>query len=123
MGRAVQVKFGRQEYPSKKAAIRHFMVHRESVKEWGTISEGTLFDDLKELYLSYCEADESWEYDGREITEFSVDHEPRQNGDTWASHLCYWVHFSITDKIPFSFRLAVENIVKSSSKEAGYLMN
>ncbi|WP_272570259.1 hypothetical protein [Providencia sp. PROV255] len=117
MGRSVQVKFGRQEYPSKKAAIQHFMVHRDSVREWGAISGGTLFDDLKELYLAYCEADESWDYDGREITEFSVDYEPRQNGDAWASHLCYWVHFSTTDKIPFSVRLAVETIVKAASKK------
>ncbi|WP_311754953.1 hypothetical protein [Proteus terrae] len=58
--------------------------------------------------MSYYEADESWEFDRREITEFSVDYEPRQNGDAWASHLCYWVHFSATDKTPFSVQLAVE---------------
>lgn len=115
MGRSIQVKIGQKEFKSKKAAVSHFMDQREAVKEKGPLKEGHFFDELKALYLNYCSACESWGLNGRTITSFTVDLEPRQNGQTWASHLCYWVHFSEKQARPFSIREAVDEIVKAAA--------
>lgn len=117
MGRGIPVNIGQLTFASKKAAVRHFMDQRDEVREWGPLTGGSLFDELKTLHLRYCECTPGWALNGRVITAFSVDYEPRQNGQTWASRLCYWVHFSEKQKRPFSVREAVDEIVKATAAE------
>ncbi|ECZ6324421.1 hypothetical protein C5G84_02140 [Salmonella enterica] len=116
MGRSTKVVINGREFPSKKAAVGHFMDKRETVKEAGPLKEGELFDELRELYLRYCEVT-SFDLNGRIIYAFSVDYEPRQNGQTWASHLCYWVHFSPKQSLSFSVREAVDEIAKTAAEQ------
>lgn len=113
MGRAIPVKIGQKEFKSKKAAVSYFMDQQESVKERGPLKEGPFFEELKALYLHYCDCCESWGLNGRTITSFTVDVEPRQNGQTRASNLCYRVHFSEKRSRPFPVKDAVEEIAKS----------
>lgn len=101
----------------KKAAVSYFMDQREAVKETGQLNEGNFLEELNALYLKYCDCCESWGLNGRTITSFTVDLEPRQNGQTWASHLCYWVHFSEKQARPFSVREAVDEIAKAGAKQ------
>ncbi|EOG8104235.1 hypothetical protein ACLIUO_004600 [Enterobacter ludwigii] len=117
MGRSVPVKIGQKEFKSKKAAVSYFMDQREVVKEKGPLKEGPFFEELKALYLNYFDCCESWGLNGRIITSFTVDLEPRQNGQTWASHLCYWVHFSEKQARPFSVREAVEEIARTAAAD------
>lgn len=117
MGRAVKVNIGERQFASKKAAVSYFMDQREAVKEKGALKEGNFFEELKALYLKYCDCCESWGLNGRTITSFTVDFEPRQNGQTWASHLCYWVHFSEKQARPFSVREAVDEIAKAAAEQ------
>jgi len=114
MGRSIPVKIGQKEFKSKKAAVSYFMAQREAVKENGPLKEGSFIEELKALYLNYCDCCESWGLNGRTITSFTVDLEPRQNGLTWASHLCYWVYFSQKQARPISVREAVDEISKSA---------
>ncbi|MBI6139903.1 hypothetical protein JEQ04_18830 [Serratia plymuthica] len=115
MGRSKPVKIGQKEFKSKKAAVDYFMDQREAVKTVGPLKEGELFDELRDLYLRYCKATR-FDLNGRVIYAFSVDYEPRQNGQAWASHLCYWVHFSPKDQLSFSVREAVDEITKASAE-------
>lgn len=117
MGRSIPVKIGERQFSSKTAAKRYFMDQREAVKEKWPLKEGNFFEELKALYLNYCDCCESWGLNGRTITSFTVDFEPRQNGQTWASHLCYWVHFSEKQVRPFSVREAVDEIAKAAAAQ------
>lgn len=117
MGQAILVNIGEQEFLSKKAAINYFMQHRDNVREWGSITGGSLFEALKALYLSYCESSQDRALNSRVIMAFSVDYEPQKNGQACTSHLCYWVHFSKKQKIPFSIQEAVYSIVKATASE------
>jgi hypothetical protein len=117
MGRAVKVNIGDRQFASKKAAVSYFMDQREAVKEKGPLKEGDFFEELKALYLNYCERCENWGLNGRTITSFTVDFESRQNGQSWASHLCYWVNFSEKQARPFSIREAVDVIAKTTATE------
>lgn len=92
------------------------MGQRESVKAAGPVTEGALFEELKELYLRFYEACENWDLNGRAITAFSVDYEPRQNGQTWAAHLCYWAQFSPKDRLSFSISEAVGELAKAENQ-------
>ena len=116
MGRSVKVKIGGREFASKKAAVDYFMDQREAVKGSGPLREGQFFDELLELYTRYCEVT-NWELSNRVIYAFSVDYEPRKNGQTWASHLCYWVQFSPKDKLSFSVSEAVDEIAKAAAEQ------
>lgn len=116
MGRSVKVKIGGREFASKKAAVDYFMDQREAVKGSGPLREGQFFDELLELYTRYCEVT-NWELSNRVIYAFSVDYEPRKNGQIWASHLCYWVQFSPKDKLSFSVREAVDEIAKAAAEQ------
>ncbi|KKF38616.1 hypothetical protein SJZ84_20585 [Hafnia paralvei] len=117
MGRPIPVKIGEIQFSSKTTAKRYFMDQREAVKEKGSLKEGNFFEVLKALYLNYCDCCESWGLNGRTITSFTVDFEPRQNGQTWASHLCNWVHFSEKQARPFSVREAVDEIAKAAAAQ------
>lgn len=114
MGRSVKVEISGREFASKKAAVSYYMDLREAVKETGPLKDGEFFEELKDLYVRYCEATK-FELNGRVIYGFGVDYEPRQSGQTWASHLCYWVHFSPKQKLSFSVREAVDAIVKAEA--------
>lgn len=115
MGRAIRVIIGRREFASKKAAVDYFMDQRESVRKSGLLREGEFFEELTELHKRYCELTK-WEMSNRVIYAFSVDYEPRKNGQTWASHLCYWVHFSPEQKWSFSVREAVDEIARTAAE-------
>jgi len=115
MGRAIRVIIGRREFASKKAAVDYFMDQRESVKKSGLLCEGEFFEELIELHKRYCELTE-WELSNRVIYVFSVDYEPRKSGQSWASHLCYWVHFSLEQKLSFSVREAVDEIARTAAE-------
>lgn len=114
MGRSVRVNIGGREFPSKKAAVDYFMDQREAAKKSGPVREGHFFDELRELYTRYCEITQ-WDLSNRVIYAFSVDYEPRRNGRSWSSRLCYWVQFSPKDKLSFSVREAVDEIAKATA--------
>lgn len=116
MGRFVKVKIGVTDFPSKKAAVYYFMDQREAAKRSGPVREGDFFEELRELYTRFCEITKR-DLSNRVIYAFSVDYEPRKNGQTWASHLCYWVQFSPKDKLSFSVREAVDEIAKAAATE------
>lgn len=46
---------GQKEFKSQKAGVNHFMDQREAVKTAGPFKKGELFDELRDLYLRYCE--------------------------------------------------------------------
>jgi len=110
----MKVTIGEREFDSKKAAVNYFMDQREAVKASGLVREGEFFEELTELYTRFCELTE-WDLSNRVIYAFSVDYEPRKNGQSWASHLCYWVQFSPKEKLSFSIREAVDEISKASA--------
>lgn len=114
MGRSISVKIGQTEFKSKKAAVDYFMDLREAMKESGPLKDGKMFDELHDLYLRYCEATD-FALNGKVVQAFSVDYEPRKNGDTWAAYLCYWVHFSEKQKWTFSIDKAVTAVVKAGN--------
>ncbi|WP_413484571.1 hypothetical protein [Morganella psychrotolerans] len=116
MGRSISVKIGQREFPSKKAAVDYFMNQRETVKQAGLLREGTFFEELRELYTRYCDATK-WDLSNRVIYAFSVDYEARQNSQKWSNHPCYFVQFSPKDKLAFSVREAVDEIVKAEAAE------
>lgn len=116
MVRSVRVNIGGRIFASKKAAVDYFMSQRETVKNSGPVREGQFFDELKELYTRYCVITK-WDLSNRLIHAFSVDYEARKNGLAWASHLCYWVHFSPKDKLSFSVQKAVNKIAKADATE------
>lgn len=116
MGHAIKVNIAGREFPSKKAAVDYFMDQCEAVKKTGPVREGHLFEALRELYTRYCEITK-WDLSNRVIYAFSVDYEPRPVGQTYASHLCYWVHFSPEQKWSFSVKRAVNEIVKAAAAE------
>ncbi|WP_337263622.1 MULTISPECIES: hypothetical protein [unclassified Serratia (in: enterobacteria)] len=116
MGRSIPVNIGQQTFASQKAAVSYFMDQREAIKEKGPVKDGAFFDELKDLYNRYCDCSPEWDRPGLVIQTFFVDHEPRKNGQTWASHLCYWVRFSPKQALPFSVEKAVKAIVKASAE-------
>ncbi|WP_300002270.1 hypothetical protein [uncultured Cedecea sp.] len=113
MGRSIPVKFSQKEFKSKKATVAYFKDQREVVKESGPIREGSFFEELKELYVRYCEITQ-WNLNNREIYAFSVDYETRHTGQNYGTHLCYWVHFSPKDRLSFSVEKAVDAIVNTA---------
>lgn len=115
MANAVQIRS--KDFPTQGKAIDYFMLKCEEVKASGPITTGEYFEELRDLYTRYCEST-NWDLNGREITAFSVDYEPRKNRQIWSSHLCYWVHFSAKQALAFSVEKAVKAIVKTSA-EAG----
>ncbi|HBC0040227.1 TPA: hypothetical protein JGA48_004526 [Salmonella enterica] len=116
MGRSIPVKIGQNEFESKKNAVNYFMGKREAVKSMGLLKEGGLFDELSDLYLRYCEIT-GHPLGNLEIYAFSVDYEPRKNGQTWASHLCYKVQLSNGELRPFSVKKAIDAIVNVAVAE------
>lgn len=111
MGRSVKVDIAGREFASKKEAVSYFMDLREQIKASGPLTEGTLFDELKDLYSRYCNASPGWELDGRNIVAFIVDYELRQNGK-YVQHLCYKVKFTNQELRPFSVDKAISAITK-----------
>ncbi|WP_346707704.1 hypothetical protein [Escherichia coli] len=71
MRRSVSLKIGQKEFKSQKAAVGYFMDQREAVKAVGPLKKGELFDELRDLYLRYCEI-EDYSLGNREIYAFSV---------------------------------------------------
>lgn len=116
MGRSTRVIIRGREFASKTAAVDYFMDQRESVKRSGLVREGELFEALTDLYTRFCELTK-WDLSNRVIYAFSVDYEPRKNGQTWASRLCYWVHFSPEQKWSFSVSKAVDEIARATAAE------
>lgn len=116
MGRSMNVKIGGREFPSKKAAVDYFKDQRKEIKTSGPVTEGTLFDELTDLYSRYCLASPGWELNGRNIVAFVVDYELRQNGQ-YAQHLCYKVQFSNQELRPFSVEKAIDAIIKAAAKQ------
>ncbi|WP_338634646.1 hypothetical protein V6L80_00145 (plasmid) [Erwinia persicina] len=64
MGKNILITINGISYPSKVAAVRHFIKRRD---EHGTakIESGPFFDDLKALFVRYCELCPGWELNGR----------------------------------------------------------
>mgnify|MGYP000853269254 CR=1 FL=1 len=112
MGLSVKVTISGREFASKKAAVVYFMDQRKEVKASGPVTEGMLFDELKDLYCRYCNTSPSWELNGRNIVAFVVDYELRQSGQ-YAQHLCYKVAFSNNELRPFSIDKAVTAVIKT----------
>lgn len=115
MGRSVSVRIGGKNFTSKKLALSYFMDQRETVKKSGPIREGQLFEELRALYLRYCEITD-YPLGNREIYAFSVDYETRHTNQNYGTHLCYWVQFSPKDRLSFSIREAVDEIAKAAAE-------
>lgn len=113
MGRSIPVKIGERQFSSKTAAKRYFMDQREVVKKADPIREGQLFDELRALYLRYCEIT-NYPLGNREIYAFSVGYETRHTDQNYGTYLCYWVHFSPKDGLSFSLPDAVDEIAKAA---------
>lgn len=118
MGRSIHVRIGQKNFESKKAAVSYFLDQREVIKASGPVTEGELFDDLKELYTRFCDASPGWEFNGRNILAFIVEYELRQVGQQYANHLCFKVKFSNNELRPFSIDKAI-NAVASAATDAG----
>lgn|GEM_PF-826376 len=118
MGRSIPVKIGQKEFKSKKAAVDYFMDQREAVKAVGPLKDGKLFDELRDLYLRYCEITDH-RLGNREVYSFSVNYETRHTDQNYGAYLCYWVHFSPkdTDGLSFSVREAVNEIAKAAAEQ------
>jgi hypothetical protein len=118
MGRSVPVKIGQKDFKSKKATVDYFMDQREAIKAVSPLKEGELFDELRDLYLRYCEITD-YPLGNREIYAFSVNYETRHTDQNYGTYLCYWVHFSPkdTDGLSFSVREAVDAIAKAAATE------
>jgi len=82
----------------------------------GAITGGPLFEELKTLYLRYCEITR-FSLGNREIYAFSVDYETRHTDQNYGTHLCYWLQFSPKDRLSFSVRKAVDEIAKAAAAE------
>lgn len=117
MRRSVSLKIGQKEFKSQKAAVGYFMDQREAVKAVGPLKKGELFDELRDLYLRYCEI-EDYSLGNREIYAFSVNYETRHTDQNYGTYLCYWVHFSPkdTDGLSFSVRRAVRAIASVAAE-------
>ncbi|BCQ37369.1 MULTISPECIES: hypothetical protein [Erwinia] len=115
MGRGNPVIINGKSFPSKTAAKNHFMNQRERVKADGPLKSGELYEDLLDLYMNYVALHPEHALNGRRITAFSVDFEPRENAGRWGSYLCYWVEFSATQKKPFSLPGAVDDIAAAQA--------
>lgn len=70
----------------------------------------------EDLFSRYCEKSPGWELNGRLITAFLVDFEPRKNNGVWASYPCYKVHFSNNETRPFSIKKALHRYKNTASK-------
>ncbi|SMG57025.1 hypothetical protein [Cedecea sp. NFIX57] len=109
MGKSILISINGISYPSKAAAVRHFMQRRD---EHGTdkIESGSFFLDLKTLFVLYCECSPGWELNGRLVNSFSVKAEKRLTGKGWVTTYCYEVHLSNGEQRPFSVENAVNAI-------------
>lgn len=110
MGKAKSVAIAGRHFTTQRDAISYFMNQREALLTTKEFSSGELFDTLNDLYTRYCDNSPGWELNGRLITAFSVEFEPRCNDGVWASHPCYKVHFSNREIRPFSIEKAVKAI-------------
>lgn len=115
MGRAKPVTIDGMPFSTKGKAQAYFMDERDRIKQNGPVTEGDFFEKLKDLYTRYCEYSPGYELNGREIKEFFVDYEPRENQDNWGSYLCYWVRFTNDEKLPFSVPNAITVIINNES--------
>lgn len=112
MPRGIPIKIGRREFKSATAATDYFLKQRDAVNALGLLREGPLFDELRELYLRYCEST-NYDLGNREIYAFSVEYETRHTDGIYGTHLCYWVHYSPKSKQAFSVRKAPPAIAKA----------
>lgn len=115
MKRGITVVINGKSFASKTSAKKHFMDQRERVKADGPLKSGELYEDLLDLYMNYIDIHPEHALNGRRITAFSVDFEPRENAGQWSSYLCYWVEFSTTQKKPFSLPGAVDDIAAAQA--------
>lgn len=115
MGKALRITLGQRTFTSKKAAAAYYMDQRDAVRAGGELTAGELFEELRELYTRYCDSSPEWALNGRDITGFVVDHEPRRNGATWAQHLCYKVCFSNREVRPFSIDKALSALSRTGA--------
>ncbi|CAH8192552.1 MULTISPECIES: hypothetical protein [Vibrio] len=94
-------------FRSKKSANEHYMNLRDSIT--GAIEDGELFEELKELYIKYCDATK-WNNEGRIIKNFIVGYEPRVFSGKYVQYKCYKVNFSNNETRPFSIQKALNAI-------------
>lgn len=111
MGAGKSVTIIGRRFATINAAKNYFQDQRPQVKASGLLTEGELYNELKDLYTRYCNLSPGWELNGRNITAFSVDYELRNNGQ-YAQHLCYKVHFSNKEVRPFSVPKALSSLMK-----------
>ncbi|MCH9271786.1 hypothetical protein [Pantoea ananatis] len=100
-------------YPSKAGAVRHFMQRRDEYSN-EKIESGDFFDELKSLFIGYCESCPGWELNGRLVNHFNVKAEKRITSRGWVTTYSYEVHLSNGEHRPFSIEKAVNAIAKRS---------
>ncbi|MFE4111293.1 hypothetical protein [Kosakonia sp. YIM B13611] len=99
-------------YPRKGDAERWLLAQRDAVETLGGVSEGPLFEQLKDLFLRYCQATD-WPLKGDRVTHFTVGYEHRGKGDAGGSTKCFFVHFDNNDKgDSFSVEKALKNVLR-----------
>ena len=113
MGRAKQVLISGKVFEKQGDALAFFKERKKELLPGSQITSGELYDALYDVYVRYCNNSPGYELNGRLIIAFSVNYERRKNGDTWATHPCYKVHFSNDEVRPFSIDKAVKSIAQN----------
>ena len=114
MGKSILISINGIPYPSKAAAVRHFMQRRDEY-DTDNIESGPFFHDLKSLFIQYCESGPGWELNGRLVNHFKVKAEKRLTSNGWVTTYCYEVHLSNGELRPFSVEKAVNAIAKHAA--------
>ncbi|MBY6260062.1 hypothetical protein K3G69_26670 [Phytobacter diazotrophicus] len=103
-------------YARKGDAECWLMAQRDAVETQGGVSQGPLFDQLKDLFLRYCQATD-WPLKGDKVTHFTVGYEHRGSGDAGGSTKCFFVHFDNDDEgDSFSVPTALKSVLSQQGK-------
>ncbi|WP_105257910.1 hypothetical protein [Pseudoalteromonas sp. T1lg88] len=114
MGKAKPVTLAGRRFETQGDVVAFFNSQKQELLPDGPITEGELFDMLKDLYERYCNNSPGYELNGRLIEGFIVAYEKRQNNGSWSTTACFKVHFSNGEIRPFSIKKAVKSVADST---------
>jgi hypothetical protein len=69
MGKAKPLTISGLHFLKQGEALEYFMSKRPELMNQSQITQGELFEALKDLYIRYCEKSPGWELNGRLITQ------------------------------------------------------
>ncbi|AOP98001.1 hypothetical protein [Enterobacter roggenkampii] len=108
-------KIGKLKFKSRKTAVTHYLAY-EKILNKGPLKKGTVFEELKSLYLTYSECCEKWGIDSKQIFAFGLDKDVSQNYKNHVHDRRYAAHFLWKPVQSFSIRDAVNTIAKVSAE-------